>query len=298
MQHAASYELAEIVEAQAALMRQVELSAALQRQRTYLSGFPQSEVAAVLIQAQDSWDAEIYEQACRELARLDGLRKTYETRLGLLARLENSAPAWTHAIVRRHKPHTASQLPGESVTAWRWRQWCQELDRRAAVSIPELQGQLDKAEDELRRLAAQIIEHETWATQLERPDRLAKQLALQGFVKVVAKITKSRKGKRDAELLREARHLLSLARTAVPVWIMPLSRVYESFDPCETRFDVVIIDEASQRDVTALAALYRGREHVVVGDDKQVTSDAVAQRLDEVQRLIDTELQEIPNRIR
>src|SRR5207249_810621 len=150
--------------------------------------------------------------------------------------------------------------------------------------------------DELRHLAAQIIEHETWAAQRERTG-LTEQLALQGFVKVFAKITKSRKGKRDAGLLREARHLLGLARTAVPVWIIPLSRVYEHFNPQNSKFDVVIIDEASQSDVTALAALYLGREHVVVGDDKQVTPDAVAQRLDEVQRLIDTELQEIPNRI-
>ena len=46
---------------------------------------------------------------------------------------------------------------------------------------------------------------------------------------------------------------LAKARRAVPVWIMPLSRVYESFDPRDTKFDVFIIDEASQSDVTALA---------------------------------------------
>jgi very-short-patch-repair endonuclease len=76
---------------------------------------------------------------------------------------------------------------------------------------------------------------------------------------------------------------------------MPLNRVYESFDPRETKFDVVIIDEASQSDVTALAALYLGKEQVIVGDKEQVTPDAVGQRVDEVQRLIDTELQGIPN---
>jgi very-short-patch-repair endonuclease len=76
---------------------------------------------------------------------------------------------------------------------------------------------------------------------------------------------------------------------------MPLSRVYESFDPREKKFDVVIIDEASQSDVTALAALYLGREHVVVGDKEQVTPDAVGQRLDQVTRLISTDLQGIPN---
>ena len=81
----------------------------------------------------------------------------------------------------------------------------------------------------------------------------------------------------------------------VPVWIMPLNRVYESFDPRTTGFDVVIIDEASQSDVTALAALYLARTHVVVGDKEQVTPDAIGQRADDVQRLIATDLQDIPN---
>jgi superfamily I DNA and/or RNA helicase len=76
---------------------------------------------------------------------------------------------------------------------------------------------------------------------------------------------------------------------------MPLSRVYESFDPRETKFDVVIIDEASQSDVTALAALYLGREHIVVGDKEQVTPDAVGQGVAAVQLLIGTQLQDIPN---
>ncbi len=274
-------------------MRQAELSAALQQQRTYLAGFPQSEVAAVLIQAQDGWNAESYEEAYRELACLEGLREIYAMRLALLARLESAAPAWVHAITQRHKPHDATQPPGDSTTAWRWRQWHQELERRASISMTEIQERLAKTEDELRHLAAQIIEHETWAAQRERTG-LQVQQALMGFVQTIRKIGKGT-GKRVPELLRQARQLLASARRAVPVWIMPLSRVYESFDPRETEFDVVIIDEASQSDVTALAALYLGREHVVVGDKEQVTPDAVGQRVEQVERLIATDLQGIPN---
>jgi len=148
-------------------------------------------------------------------------------------------------------------------------------------------------QDELRSLAAQIIEKETWAAQRERT-ALQSQQALTGYVLTIRRVGKGT-GKRVPELLRQARQLLTSARRAVPVWIMPLSRVYESFDPRETRFDVVIIDEASQSDVTGLAALYFGREHVVVGDKEQVTPDAVGQRVDQVQRLIDTNLQGIPN---
>ena len=301
VQRAGSQGLAEIVEAQAALLRQAELSAALQNQRAYLAGFPQSDAALVLLTAQDSWDVENYGDACRELARLEGLRDAYDARLALLARIEAVAPAWSHGIVQRHTPHDRALPPGDAISAWRWRQWYQELESRAAISMPELQERLDKTEDELRRTAAQIIEHETWAEQKKRTG-LREQQALVGWVKVQKKITKSRKGVRDAVLMREARALLAEARSAVPVWIMPLSRVYESFDPRKrdktkkSVFDVVIIDEASQADITALAALYLGREHVVVGDDKQVTPDAVGQKLMGVQGLIDGMLPDIRNR--
>jgi len=158
--------------------------------------------------------------------------------------------------------------------------------------MPDLQERLDKTENELRRVAAQIIENETWAAQCERTDLSARQ-ALMGFVQTIHRIGRGT-GRRVPQLLREARKLLASARRSVPVWIMPLSRVYESFDARETKFDVVIIDEASQSDVTALAALYLGREHVVVGDKEQVTPDAVGQRIDDVQRLISTDLQGIP----
>lgn len=293
VQHACSHGLAEIVEAQAALLRQAELSAALQSQRTYLSGFPQSDIASVMLQAQDAWHVENYEEAGHELARLEGLNEAYKDRVTLLEKLESAAPAWAHVIAQRHKPHDSAQPAGNASSAWRWRQWLQELERRAAVSMTELQQQLDRTENDLRLLAAQIIEHETWAVQRERTGLLSQQ-ALMGFVQTIRKVGKGT-GKRVPELLRQARQLLASARRAVPVWIMPLNRVYESFDPRETRFDVVIIDEASQSDVTALAALYLGREHVVVGDKEQVTPDAVGQRVDEVQRLISTDLQGIPN---
>jgi very-short-patch-repair endonuclease len=85
------------------------------------------------------------------------------------------------------------------------------------------------------------------------------------------------------------------SRTAVPVWVMPLARVVENFDPRQARFDVVIIDEASQCDVMGLIALYMAKQVVIVGDHEQVSPDAVGQTVEEVQRLIDAHLQGIPN---
>ena len=293
VRRAGSHGLISIIEAQAALLRQAELSGALQEQRTYLSGFPRSDAASVMLQAQDDWNIEIYEESCRELARLDGLRNIYEERLALLAKLRTTAPAWARAIAQREEPHHAAQPPADPDKAWRWRQWHQELERRADISMDELQDRLHKIELNALELSARIIEHETWAAQCDRTG-LEQQQALMGFVQTMRKVGKGT-GKQAPELLRQARQLLTSARRAVPVWIMPLNRVYESFNPRETKFDVVIIDEASQSDVTALAALYLGRTHIVVGDKEQVTPDAIGQRIADVQRLIAADLQGIPN---
>src|SRR4029079_8011965 len=191
-------------------------------------------------------------EAYGEHARLEGLHDVYRRRIALLAKLAPAASAWAHAIRLRAKPHSGGQPPGDIAAAWLWRQLHQELEQRAAVSMQEIQARLDRIADELRQLAAGIVECETWAAQCERTGLHARQ-ALTGFVLTLRKLGKGT-GKRAPELMRQARQLLVSARSAVPVWIMPLNRVYEIFDPREKKFDVVIIDEASQSDVTALAA--------------------------------------------
>jgi superfamily I DNA and/or RNA helicase len=64
-------------------------------------------------------------------------------------------------------------------------------------------------------------------------------------------------------LQTEARKLMKLSAKAVPVWIMPLAAAAENFDPTATRFDVVIIDEASQADLNALVAIYQADKIIV-----------------------------------
>ncbi len=95
-------------------------------------------------------------------------------------------------------------------------------------------------------------------------------------------------------MLAEARKLMTICQTAVPVWIMPLSSVVQNFDPSHNHFDVVIIDEASQADIKALAVIYMGKQVVVVGDHEQVTPVAVGQDINAIQNLIDQHLKGIP----
>ncbi len=78
---------------------------------------------------------------------------------------------------------------------------------------------------------------------------------------------------------------------------MPISRIMNNFNPARDRFDVDIIDEASQADVMSLVALYFAKSVVIVGDQEQVSPEAVGQQVNEVLQLIDSHLSDIPNRM-
>ncbi|MGH7391733.1 MAG: AAA domain-containing protein, partial [Candidatus Rokuibacteriota bacterium] len=238
-------------------------------------------------------DAGEYDSARTALHALASKRTIWLRRKALLERLAAAAPAWASAIRRREGPHGGSTLPGEPHDAWRWRQLAQEIERRAALDELTLTRRLHQRRAELRDATAQLIDRRAWLAQLRRTDLPARQ-ALQGWADTQRRIGKGT-GKRVPELQTRARQLLAQARDAVPVWIMPLARVAESFDARRGRFDVVIVDEASQSDVTGLLAWYLGSSVAVVGDHEQVSPLGVGQQIEVIKALIAEHLGGIPN---
>jgi very-short-patch-repair endonuclease len=99
------------------------------------------------------------------------------------------------------------------------------------------------------------------------------QGALMRFVSSVAKIGKGT-GKRAPRHRRDAYRAMQDCYGGVPCWIMPTWRVSESLPSDFGSFDLVIIDEASQSDITALPAILRAKKLLIVGDDKQVSPTA------------------------
>lgn len=67
---------------------------------------------------------------------------------------------------------------------------------------------------------------------------------------------------------------------------MPVSSVMNAVDPSKTKYDIIIIDEASQSDITAAAILYIGKKIIVVGDDEQVSPMAVGIDDSKIQNLM------------
>jgi very-short-patch-repair endonuclease len=234
-----------------------------------------------------------YREAYEHLLELKSKQADLDLRRTLLAKLETAAPAWAGAIRNRTGMHGRGEPPRDVASAWTWRQLNDEFDRRSGVSLDALQTKNEKLREQLRRVTVELIDKRSWGSQGRRTSSRQRQ-ALVGWLDTIRRIGKGH-GVRVSLLRTEAARKMSECRGAVPVWVMPLSRVVENFDPRTTRFDVVIIDEASQSDVMALVALYLGKTALVVGDHEQVSPSAVGQDLGVIQNLIFQYLRGIPN---
>ena len=251
------------------------------------------QLPAVLRAALSAGDPGTYDRAWQEIARLTALQAKSLERRHLLTALAATAPSWADAIRRRVDGHETAAPPGEPDIAWRWLQLHQESTRRAHLDEMALTHEIHERRRELRKATAELIDAKAWLAQLGRTG-LAARAALQGWADTIKKIGKGT-GRRAPELQRQARSMLAEASAAVPVWIMPLSRVAETIDPTRTRFDVVIIDEASQSNVLGLLAWYLGDRVAVVGDHEQVSPLDVGKNLDTTKQLIEQYLLDIPN---
>ncbi len=252
-----------------------------------------SKVANQMLAAVSDENPNRYREAYERLLELKSKQADLDLRRTLLAKLETAAPAWAGAIRNRSGVHGRGEPPRDVASAWTWRQLNDELDRRASVSLEALQSKTEKLREQLRRVTVELIDKRAWSSQARRTSSRQRQ-ALVGWLDTIRRIGKGH-GVRVPLLRAEAARKMTECRGAVPVWVMPLSRVVENFDPCSTRFDVVIIDEASQSDVMALVALYLGKTVLVVGDHEQVSPSAVGQDLSVIQNLIFQYLRGVPN---
>lgn len=257
-------------------------------------GGDKATVTMALDSAITQYNIAQYEQAYNLLNDLFTSQSALFKRRELLKKLSQTSSDWAYAIENRLEVHSEARMPGDPNTAWLWRQLYEELERRDKDSISEVMQRIEALSGELFRTTSALIDRKAWAEQCKRTG-LTQRQALQGWRQTIRKIGKGT-GKKAAGYQADARKLMTDCRTAVPVWIMPLKRVVENFSPVNTPFDVVIIDEASQLDIMGLITLYMAKQVIVVGDDKQVSPDAVGQRNDIIETLIDEWLDGVPNK--
>lgn len=238
---------------------------------------------------------DMYKKYYESLVNLKNSAKIIERRKYLLKQLNNNAPVWAREVEMRSFIHGKDKPPTRIKEAWLYAQFNEELKERNSQSMEAIQNDIIQIENDLKENSAELAFKKAWKAKLMDFQNNKKQVQnIEGWRQLIRKIGKG-KGKRSELYKSEARKLMPNCQSAIPVWIMPLSKVVENFSPGENKFDVVIIDEASQADVMALVVLYLGKKVMVVGDNEQVSPLSIGEKTEDVDRLVREYLYDIPN---
>ncbi|MGI6588952.1 MAG: AAA domain-containing protein [Peptococcia bacterium] len=247
-----------------------------------------------IINAIKSKNFDLYKQKHKEIVNLYNKESIFERRAELLKLIKNYTPNWAEAIRHRRGIHGKEKVPDNIELAWKWLQLDSQIKRIDSYDPNLIQSEIHKLTDVLIKNAQYLAYEKAWYTKVK--NQTAEQIqAVEGWRQTMRQVGRGT-GRMAPQLLRQARELMPSCQNAIPVWIMPLNRVVESFKPQNNKFDVVIIDEASQADILALSVLYLGKKVIIVGDDEQVSPNAVGLKVEEVNALIEQYLQGIPHK--
>ncbi|MFI1996073.1 AAA domain-containing protein [Actinoplanes sp. NPDC020271] len=231
-----------------------------------------------------------WDETCAEIRRLAALRPEATTYAGLAARLTAVAPLWAGEI----DAGKAAALQGtgpDCLLRWRWRQVQTWFDQVIGdLDAETLSRRVERSRESIRSLTRELVVASAWlAVSQSLDDR--KRAALADWATSLRKIGKGT-GKKASHWQAEAQRQMAAAVEAVPVWVMSIDRAVEQFTN-GARFDVIIVDEASQADMFALPVLALAERAVVVGDDQQIGPQLTF--IGDVQGLIEAHMEGVPS---
>lgn len=248
---------------------------------------------ARLLEALEAHDAQTWERELQALQSLAAFMPQLRELQQLREKLRAVAPRWLLEI-EKQSGGAEPALPVEWQKAWEWRRVHSWFEQSAArLNVEDSYERLRAAHAKAARTLASFVAQSTWLEQAKRTTPEQKT-ALYAWLKTMQKLSKSGKGKYENRYRSEAAQLMQTCRPAIPVWIMPLEQVLATFSPTGEKFDVVIVDESSQCQLFALAALFRAERAVIIGDHKQVSPEAVGIEQAEVHELMARHLHGLP----
>ena len=222
-----------------------------------------------------------------ELRRIWGLAPYLRT-VGRVTGLIEASGAAIWAQDLRENPHSGSidsLLPDNWKEIWRLRRLTTFLDGiDARDDLKRLAKERGELENDLAKQYRDAVTKRTWL-QLSLNATDSVRSALEAYRSAIRKIGKGT-GVRAVRYRQDARVAAERAYAAIPCWIMPHYRVCESLPASFGCFDLVIIDEASQSDLSALPAILRAKKMLIVGDDKQVSPEGVGLEEEKIRNLM------------
>lgn len=240
-------------------------------------------------------DTKAYSDAWNELRQLTEDKQ----------RLENRETIFQ--AIKKHAPRLAAMLVGDCANptwdhrftsieqSWNWSRanaWLHEFHRDQDAE--KLEAEAKSLQKDIQHSMAGLAAEKAWRHCFDRLTEAQRQ-HLMAWTNAVRRIGRGT-GVRAEIHRRNARMHMDECRGAVPAWIMPFFRLAETIDAKPESFDVVIVDEASQSGPDTLALLYLAKQIIVVGDDQQISPEAVGVQRADVDLLSERLISDLPHR--
>jgi very-short-patch-repair endonuclease/KaiC/GvpD/RAD55 family RecA-like ATPase len=152
----------------------------------------------------------------------------------------------------------------------------------------KLLANLQTLKRSIEKQTAETISYKTWYHKSKKVSDTQKA-ALNAWLNDLINIGKGY-GKNTARNIASAITNMQVAKGAVPIWIMPQDTAVTFFpDASPEQFDLLIIDEASQCDISSLNLVFRCKKCLIVGDENQtsVVADRSLFTIDRTNELLD-----------
>ncbi|MFW0796467.1 AAA domain-containing protein [Gordonia sp. CPCC 205515] len=216
----------------------------------------------------------------------------------LSLRLRSKAPELYTMLRETHSEPVWSVRLREVGGAWSWRRaYTWAVDRSDPGLEQRLQAELDEHDADIAQFTTRLTALHAWRACLERMS-IAQVQALQSYRDHMINLGKG-SGKYAGRFRAAARSAMEQAQAAVPCWIMSISQVADTVAPIRHAFDVVIVDEASQADITSSFLLWLAPRVIVVGDDQQCAPIGLSgTTLDDAFAKLDSHLPDLPHYLR
>lgn len=238
----------------------------------------------------EKMDIEAIEESYTEVARLKKLYKDIQEINLYMEKLRKLVPMFAMKLYESKERNKFKDLN----MAWKWRQYNSMLEKVHKVRPELIERLLSEEKNKEKILIEELVAKKSWYNQINNTTDIQRR-SLYAWLQAMKKIGRG-KGKFADKYRSIAQREMEICKDCIPVWIMPLNKVIENIKLNNTPFDVIIFDESSQSDIFSICALFRAKRAVIVGDDNQISPQAIGIDQETVNGLIDRYLKGIPHR--